>query len=237
MRLKKHVIMAKELIKAVAYLRTSSRTNTGPDKDSDKRQRAAIDAYAKANGVEIVGEYYDAAVSGADPVGGRPGFAAMLEALLANGARTIVVESPDRFARDLMVQLAGHDMLKAKGIVLIAASAPTHFTEDTPTAILVRQVLGAIAEFDKTTLVAKLAAARRRKREVTGMKVGGRKSHAEERPDLVALARSLARKRPKGGQMSLRAISAELAARGFVNERGAPFNPKSIGAMLARSAS
>jgi hypothetical protein len=65
------------------------------------------------------------------------------------------------------------------------------------------------------------------------MKVGGRKSHVEERPDLVALAKSLARKKPKGGQMSLRAISAELAARGFVNERGAPFNPKSIGAMLA----
>ena len=45
------------------------------------------------------------------------------------------------------------------------------------------------------------------------MKVGGRKSHVEERPDLVALAKSLARKKPKGGQMSLRAISAELAAR------------------------
>ena len=47
------------------------------------------------------------------------------------------------------------------------------------------------------------------------MKVGGRKSHVEERPDLVALAKSLARKKPKGGQMSLRAISAELAARGL----------------------
>ena len=95
----------------------------------------------------------------------------MLEALLANGARKIVVESPDRFARDLMVQLAGHDMLKAKGLTLIAASAPTHFTEDTPTAILVRQVLGAIAKFDKTTLVAKLKAALARKRKATGMKL------------------------------------------------------------------
>ena len=135
----------------------------------------------------------------------------MLEALLANGARTIIVESPDRFARDLMVQLAGHDMLKAKGISLVAASAPTHFIEDTPTAILVRQVLGAIAEFEKTTLVAKLAAARRRKRAVTGEKVEGRKSHAEARPDVVRLAKALARKKPKGGRLSLRAISAELA--------------------------
>ena len=60
--------MGKEIRKAVAYLRTSSRTNVGADKDSDKRQRAAIEAYAKAAGYEIVEEFYDAAVSGADPV-------------------------------------------------------------------------------------------------------------------------------------------------------------------------
>jgi DNA invertase Pin-like site-specific DNA recombinase len=139
--------MGKEVKKAVAYLRTSSRTNVGADKDSDKRQRAAIEAYAKASGYEIVETFYDAAVSGADPVGARPGFAEMLERLMSNGAQTIIVESPDRFARDLMMQLAGHDLLKAKGISLVAASAPTHFIEDTPTAVLVRQVLGAVAEF------------------------------------------------------------------------------------------
>ena len=83
-------------------------------------------------------------------------------------------------------ELAGHDMLKAKGLALIAASAPTHFTEDTPTAVLVRQVLGAVAEFDKTTLVAKLAAARQRKRIATGQKVEGRKSHAEDRPEVTS---------------------------------------------------
>jgi DNA invertase Pin-like site-specific DNA recombinase len=157
----------------------------------------------------------------------------MLERLMSNGAKTIVVESPDRFARDLMVQLAGHDMLKARGVTLIAASAPMHFVEDTPTAVLVRQVLGAVAEFEKTTLVAKLAAARRRKRMATGDKVEGRKSHAEFRPDVVKLAKALARKKPKGGRMSLRAVAAELAARGHFNERGRPFNPKSVAVMLA----
>src|SRR5208283_1697333 len=94
----------------------------------------------------------------ADPITDRPGFTKMLAALLANGARTIIVESPDRFARDLMVQLAGHDLLKAQGIALIAASAPTFFIEETPTAVLVRQVLGAVAQFDKASTVAKLAA-------------------------------------------------------------------------------
>ena len=139
----------------------------------------------------------------------------MLERLLCNGARTIIVECPDRFARDLIVQLAGHDMLKAKGIALIAASAPTFFLEDTPTAVLVRQVLGAIAQFEKAGLVAKLAAARKRKRVATG-KCEGRKSHAETNPQAVALAKALSRKRPKGGQLSLR--SPRSSARGAARE-------------------
>ena len=80
-----------------------------------------------------------------------------------------------------MVQLTGHDMLKTKGIALIAASAPTFFLEDTPTAVLVRQVLGAIAQFEKAGLVAKLAAARKRKRVANG-KCEGRKSLVETNP-------------------------------------------------------
>jgi DNA invertase Pin-like site-specific DNA recombinase len=96
----------------------------------------------------------------------------------------------------------------------------------------VRQVLGAVAQFEKATTVAKLAA-RRRKRMTTGKKVEGRKSHAELRPNVVKLAKRLARKKPKGGKLSLRAIAAELAAHGFLNERGKAFNPKSVAAMLA----
>jgi hypothetical protein len=97
----------------------------------------------------------------------------------------------------------------------------------------VHEVLGAIAEFEKTTLVAKLAAARRRKRMATGNKVEGRKSLTEARPDVVGLVKALARKKPKGGRLSLRAISAEPAARGVLNERGRPLNPKSVAVMLA----
>ena len=52
---------------------------------------------------------------GSDPVAARPGFADMLAAIAADSVRTIIVESPDRFARDLAVQLAGHDHLKRLG--------------------------------------------------------------------------------------------------------------------------
>ncbi len=224
--------MASEKRKAVAYLRTSSAANVGADKDSDKRQRAAIAAFAKSAGYEIVGEYYDAAVSGADPIDQRPGFAEMLRRVVSNGAKTIIVESPDRFARDLIVQLTGHDLLKAQGIVLVPTTAPDFFTDDTPTAVLIRQVLGAVAQFDKATTVAKLAAARKRKKAATG-RCEGRKPLAETMPDVVVLARQLRRKRPKGGQRSLREISAELAAAGHVNERGRAYNPKSVASMLA----
>jgi hypothetical protein len=53
---------------------------------------------------------------------------------------------------DLAVQLAGHDMLKGLGIDLMPASAPDFFLENTATAVLVRQVLGAIAQFEKATV-------------------------------------------------------------------------------------
>jgi DNA invertase Pin-like site-specific DNA recombinase len=224
--------MSKEMKKAVAYLRTSSAANVGADKDSDKRQLAAISAYAKSAGYQIVGTYYDAAVSGADPIHQRAGFAEMLTRVATNGAKTILLESPDRFARDLAVQLAGHDMLKGLGIDIIPASAPDFFLSDTPTAVLVRQVLGAIAEFEKASIVAKLAAARKRKRLAQG-KCEGRKSFTEASPELVQMVKAL---RGNGRGKSLRAISAELADQGIFNERGQPFNPKSISVILKSKA-
>ncbi len=217
---------------AYGYMRTSSSTNVGESKDSERRQRLAIEGFARANGYEIAGWHYDPAVRGSDAVTERPGFAAMLAAIAGDGVRTILIESPDRFARDLAVQLAGHDHLKRLGVTLVPTSAPDHFTEDTPTAVLVRQVLGAIAEFDKASIVAKLKAARERQRRANG-KCEGRKSHAEKRPDVVRLARSLRRRRPKGGVRSLREIAAVLAERGHLNERGVPFGPMSIRSMLA----
>ena len=220
-----------EKTRAIAYLRTSSAANVGADKDSDKRQRAAIEAFAKAHGYELAGEFYDAAVSGADPIAERPGFKAMLERIAGNGIRCIIVESPDRFARDLTVQLTGHDFLKSLGIALIPATSPDHFIEDTPTAVLVRQVLGAIAQFEKTSLVVKLKAARDRK-IAAGLKCGGRKSHNELRPEVVALAKKLRRKRPKAGQRSLRKIAAELAKRRHLSHSGKLFTARSVNNML-----
>jgi hypothetical protein len=53
--------------------------------------------------------------------------------------------------------------------------------------------------------------------------------------EAVEMAKRLRRASPKTGERrSLRRISAELAAAGYLNERGQPFNPNSIKLMLER---
>jgi DNA invertase Pin-like site-specific DNA recombinase len=185
-------------------------------------------AFARANDYAVVDEFYDAAVSGADPIDQRPGFKAMLDRIAGNGVRVILVESPDRFARDLAVQIASHDYLENLGVELVPTTAPSFFTEDTPTAVLVRQVLGAISQFEKASLVAKLRAARERK-VAAGGRGTGRWRYDEARPDVVALAREL---HEQG--LSYRKISAALAERGHVTGGGKPYVASAVQTMLTR---
>ncbi len=219
---------------ALAYLRTSSATNVGSDKDSEKRQRAAIAAYADRAGLEIAGEHYDAAVSGADPLDARTGFTNLLAHAEVAGIRVILVEAASRFARDLMVQEAGHAMLARAGIALVAADDPDAFTADTPTAVLVRQLLGAVSQFERATLVAKLKAARDRRSAAAGRRIEGRPGHAAASPDLVRHARRLARRSPRdGSERSLRDIAAELEQLGYVTAKGRRFGPGQVRRLLA----
>jgi len=93
-----------------------------------------------------------------------------------------------------------------------------------------RDFFGAFAAYEKARLVSKLRHARERVRQENG-KCEGRKPHAEIRPEVVAEAKRLLRTSPKTGER-LSKISNQLAGAGFVNERGKPFNPKSIKAMV-----
>jgi DNA invertase Pin-like site-specific DNA recombinase len=112
----------KARIPAIAYLRTSSAANVGGDKDSDKRQRDAIEGFARRAGFELAGEFYDAAVSGKDPIEGRPGFKALLERAVGNGVRVVIVEDTSRFARHLLTQEAGISLLVGLGVRVMTAA-------------------------------------------------------------------------------------------------------------------
>jgi DNA invertase Pin-like site-specific DNA recombinase len=210
--------------KAFAYYRTSSATNVGFDKDSDKRQESAIFSYASANDIEIVATFQDDAVKGTDAIEARPGFAAMLTAIAGNGVRTILVETANRFARDLIVQETGYRFLQQQGIDLIAVDSPGMFLDDTPTATLIRQILGAVAQFEKAALVARLAGARKRL-----AKPGGKPSLLVRSPEVVARARELGLVRPV---MSLRDISGIMQAEGYLTERRKPYAAQQIARML-----
>jgi len=216
---------------AVAYLRTSSATNVGPDKDSEKRQRAAIEGFAKRAGFGLVGEFTDAAVSGADPIEKRRGFAELLDKIEGNGVRTVIVEDASRFARELMTQELGILALIQRGVSVLTANGDNLTDSTDPSRKMMRQIAGAFHEYEKARLVAKLKAARDRKRAAGG-KAEGRKSWKEINPKLVEEAKRLRRRSPKGHQRSLRDIAAELAKLGFVNERGAAFSPSSIKSMM-----
>ena len=217
---------------AIAYLRTSSATNVGADKDSDKRQREAITAFARHSGHIIVAEYFDAAVSGADPIEGRPGFKALLDRIVSNGVRVVIVEDASRFARTLMVQEAGIALLVGLGVRVLTSRGDDLTDSDDEMRVAMRQIVGVFSQLEKTRLVKKLRKARDRKRDAHG-RCEGRKPLAETNPGAVALAKRLRRASPKTGERrSFAKIGAELAAADFVNERGKPFNPKTVRAMV-----
>jgi DNA invertase Pin-like site-specific DNA recombinase len=209
---------------AVAYLRTSSATNVGSEKDSDRRQREAIYVYASRASFSVIDEFYDAAVSGADPIESRPGFARLLDRIESNGVSTVLVEDASRFARDLVTQELGILALIERGVTVLTSSGDDLTNTSDPFKVAMRQIAGAFAQLEKARLVGKLKAARDRKR-ATGRKVEGRKSHAEMTPQVVALARQLRRKPKNKRRFSLREVAAELQARGHVSSKGTPFSP------------
>jgi DNA invertase Pin-like site-specific DNA recombinase len=157
-------------------------------------------------------------------------FFALLARIAGNGVRNVIVETANRFARDLMVQEVGFAMLRDLGVTLIAADSLSSFLDDGPTSKLIRQILGAVSEFDKAMTVAKLKGARDRARRLNG-KCEGRKSYAERDPELVDTARWL-RSNADGRPYSLRQVAAELAKHGYVTPSGQHYSASAVASML-----
>jgi DNA invertase Pin-like site-specific DNA recombinase len=218
-------------IEAVAYIRTSSAANVGTDKDSDKRQRAAIEGFARRAGFALVAEFNDQAVRGADPIEARPGFSALLDRIEGNGVRTVIVEDASRFARELLTQELDIIALMARGVRVLTANGDDLTDNSDPSRTMMRQIAGAFHQYEKARLVAKLKAARDRKRAAGG-KADGRKRWIDVNPQLVQEAKRL-RGTSLRPAMSLRKIAVELHKLGYRNERGAVFSPTSIASMLA----
>jgi DNA invertase Pin-like site-specific DNA recombinase len=151
--------------KAFAYLRVSGRGQV--DGDGFTRQLTAIKKYAAANNIKIVNVFREKGICGATDWEERPAFSEMMGILLTNGIRTVLVERLDRLARDLMVQESIIADFQRKNLTLVSISEPDLLIED-PSRILMRQMLGAFFQYEKTLLVAKLRGARQRMRAQNG---------------------------------------------------------------------
>ena len=151
--------------KAFAYLRVSGKGQV--EGDGFTRQLAAIKAFAKERDIRIVRAFRDEGVSGSKDLENRPAFVEMMTALHANGTRLVLVEKLDRLARDLMVQETIIGDLRKNGFDLISVAEPD-LLQDDPSRKLMRQIFGAIAEYDKTMIVLKLRGARERSRQKHG---------------------------------------------------------------------
>ena len=119
-------------------------------------------------------------------------------------------------------------MLRDLGVTLIAADSPSSFLDDGPTSKLIRQILGAVSEFDKAMIVAKLKGARDRARRAHG-KCEGRKAYAErERWARASRCGGQLRGNSSGRPQSLRKIAANLAQRGYITPSGRPCSASAI---------
>lgn len=218
---------SKAPLKAVSYLRCSGLGQA--DGDTWDRQSAAIAKYAKHHGIEVVDELRDAGVSGTKDLDNRPGLAALLDRVESNGVKIVLVENATRLTRDLMVGEVILQQLTSAGCQVIAADS------DDPTRRLIRQVLGAVAEFDRRVTVMKLRAARERTR-MRGQRREGRKPFGSMpgEPETVARIRELRRKPPKGKRRSLQQVCDSLNAEGRATRLGKPWTKRAVNRILQR---
>ena len=218
---------------AVGYLRVSSRGQIKGD--GFPRQRAAITRYAKAHRIEIVDEYREP-FTGTDA--DRPQFQAMMAEMLSNGVRTILVESLDRFARDLGVQLQLLAYLQAKGVSLIAVNTGEDVTAamvEDPMRKAMVQMQGIFAELEKSMLVAKLRKARQRVRDETGRCEGpplfGTKPGEQETLDRIRELHRKPRSRPRRGFAE---IARVLNEEGRPTRTGVPWSRQAVHKLINR---
>lgn len=222
--------MVKKRILAVAYLRVSGRGQVR--QGGFARQREAIGKYASKHGIEIVEEFRDEGVSGARDLEHRQGLAALIDRLESNGIQLVLVERADRLARDLMVGEIILAQFRELGVTVVEAESGTDLTvsDSDPTRKLIRQVLGAVAEFDKSVIVLKLRAARDRVRRRDG-RCEGRKPYAKAIIDRI---RQLNRK-PRGGRRrSYQAIADALNQERVPTRMGKPWNRGSVYTIIRR---
>lgn len=201
-------------MKVFAYLRVSTKEQL--DGGGFDRQLDTITTLTGARGWPIARVFKDQQ-SGGSEFEHRAGLHEILSLAgeqNAMGIDTIVVENATRIARDLMVQEIFLARCREQGIKVIAADCGEELAMEgaDPTRVLIRQILGALAQWEKSQTVLKLQAGRRKKARETGEPCGGPKPYGQTEQEKMVIAEIL--KLRKLGK-SLQSIAHYLAGMGF----------------------
>lgn len=217
--------------KAFSYRRVSGKSQI--EGDGFTRQDETIRRYAKANRIEIVQEFRDEGVSGTKEAFDRPGLTDLFVAMRANGVRLVLVETASRLARDLMVGEIILEEFRKLGAKVIAADSGVDLTagNDDPTSVLIRQILGAVAEFEKSILVQKLRAARLRMRR-SGQRCEGRKPYGSTPAEQQTISKILELR--KTG-LAIAKIADSLSENGIKPRSGEKWHPTQVQRILERT--
>ncbi len=202
------------MITAFGYIRVSGKGQV--DGDGFPRQLEAINAYAAAHDITIAKVFRENGVTGSKESMDRPAWAEMITALHSNNARAIIIEKLDRLARDLMVQEATIADLQKHGFTLISVAEPDLMASD-PTRILMRQLMGAVAQYDKSQIVLKLRGARMRMRAKEG-RCEGRKPYGYYDGEHAVIERM---QELRSAGMGFDRIAAQLNSEGLKTRTGA----------------
>lgn len=206
-------------------------------------QEGAIRAWAKSNNHRVVLWTRDEGVSGSNGLDTRHGLGDALEALRDGTVDGIVVYRLDRLARDLIIQetLLAEVRRLGGGVLSTSGAEDAYLVDDPddPSRRLIRQVLGAVAEYERSMIVLRLRSGRRRKAEKGGFAYGSPAyGYRAENRELVAVEdeqAALARIRQMhNARSSLREIIAALEAEGYRPKRGGKWHPESLARIVRR---
>src|SRR5579871_6401287 len=161
----RRVTDAQPSTRVALYTRVS--TDEQAEKYGVDSQLRALRERAKARGWEVVDEFVDDGYSGATLE--RPQLTRLREAARLGAFDIVLVHSPDRLARDLMFSLLLEREMKqrGRGVEYVSIS-----TDDSPAGNLQRQMLAAIAEFERHTIKERTQRGRREK-ALRGLLPGG----------------------------------------------------------------
>lgn len=196
----------------VSYLRCSGDSQRFGD--TWERQNEAVTKYCSSHNHELSREFRDEGVTGKMELEGRTGLSACMAYVQEKEIKVVLVESSDRLARDMIVAEVIIREFQKIGVRVIAAASGIDLTEgddSNPTAKLIRQILAAVAEFDRCVVVLKLKCARDRIRADKG-KCDGRKSFGEK-PDEAPILRQMFTL--KGLNMTCKDIAKKLNSEGI----------------------